>query len=73
MRAVPTINEPAAEYSSRAKMMNLNVEENPKTGTRFGVANIPTLLVFKNGRLVDCMTGFISKKILAGRLEAWLN
>src|SRR5271169_5813488 len=61
----PVVNELAAEYAGRAKVVKLNVDENPETAARFRVSSIPTLLIFKNGRLVDRVTGFTSKKTLA--------
>jgi thioredoxin 1 len=69
----PVVNELAAEYIGRAKVVKLNVDDNPETTARFGVASIPTLLIFKKGQLVDRMTGYTSKKTLAGKLDAQLN
>jgi thioredoxin 1 len=69
----PVVNELAAEYAGRAKVVKLNVDENPETAARFGVASIPTLLIFKNGQLVDRVVGFTSKKTLADKLDAQLN
>ncbi len=69
----PLVHELAAEYAGRAKVMKLNVDENPNTAARFGIASIPTLLIFKNGQLVDRVVGAVSKKALAGRLAAQLN
>jgi thioredoxin 1 len=70
---VPLVHELAAEYAGRAKVAKLNVDENPETAARFGIASIPTLLIFKNGQLVDRVVGAVSKKALAGRLNAQLN
>jgi thioredoxin 1 len=69
----PVVNELAAEYAGRAKVVKLNVDENPETAALFGVASIPTLLIFKNGQLVDRVVGFTSKKTLAGKLDAQLS
>jgi thioredoxin 1 len=69
----PLVHELATEFAGRAKVVKLNVDENPETATRFEISSIPTLLIFKNGRLVDRITGFTSKKTLATRLEAQLN
>jgi thioredoxin 1 len=69
----PVIHELAVEYAGRAKVVKVDVDANPGTAARFDVASIPTLLIFKNGRLVDRVVGFTSKKILAGKLDAQLN
>jgi thioredoxin 1 len=69
----PAIHELATEYAGRARVVKLNVDENPETTTRFGVSSIPTLLIFKNGQVVDRITGFTSKKNLAAKLDAQLN
>lgn len=67
------IHELVGEYAGRAKVVKLNVDEAPETTARFGVSSIPTLLIFKNGQVVDRITGFTSKKILAAKLDAQLN
>jgi thioredoxin 1 len=69
----PVVNELAAVYAGRAKVAKLNVDENPETAARFEVSSIPTLLIFKNGRLVDRVVDFTSKITLAGKLDAQLN
>jgi thioredoxin 1 len=69
----PLVHELAVEYAGRAKVVKLDVDNNPETAARFGIASIPTLLIFKNGRLVDRVVGFTSKKTLAGKLDAQLN
>lgn len=69
----PLVHELANEFAGRAKVVKLNVDENPETAARFEISSIPTLLIFKKGRLVDRITGFTSKKSLAARLEAQLN
>ena len=69
----PVIHELAQEYAGRARVVKLNVGENPETAARFSVASIPTLLIFKNGRLVDRITGFTSEKTVTARPDAQLN
>ncbi len=69
----PAIHELATEFAGRVKLVKLNVDENPETAARFGVSSIPTLLIFKNGRVGDRITGFTSKKTLAAKLDAQLN
>jgi thioredoxin 1 len=69
----PLIHELAAESAGRARVVKLKVDENPETAAPFELSSIPTLLIFQNGRGVDWITGFTSKKTLAARLEARLN
>jgi len=69
----PQVKELAAAFANRARVVKLNVDENPATAARFGIASIPSLLIFKNGRVVDRMVGFTSGKHLASKLDAQLN
>jgi thioredoxin 1 len=57
----PVINELALEYQGRIRFGKLNIDENPKTATRFNVMGIPTLLVFKGGKLVDRIIGAVPR------------
>ena len=66
----PLVEELAVDYEGKAVVAKLNVDENPETTARFGVRSIPTLLVFKNGQIVDKQIGAVPKSILAQKLEA---
>ncbi len=57
----PTVEELAKEYQSKVKIGKLNVDENPKTATQYGIRGIPTLLLFKEGKVVQQMVGIKSK------------
>jgi thioredoxin 1 len=50
----------------------LNVDENPRTSQQFGIRSIPTMLIFKNGKLVDQLGGALPKQVIAARLAAQL-
>jgi thioredoxin 1 len=65
----PVLDQLAAESNGRYQIAKLNVDENPMTSSRFGIQSIPTLLIFKNGALVDRMVGVQSKQAIALRLE----
>lgn len=69
----PTIDELAAEMAGRVRVAKLNIDENQATAARFGVASIPTLLVFKGGREVDRIIGLQGKAAIAGRLARALG
>lgn len=66
----PVVEELAADYEGKAVVAKLNVDENPLITARFGVRSIPTLLVFKNGQIVDKQVGAVPKSVLASKLEA---
>ncbi len=69
----PVIEELAGDFAGRAIVAKMNVDENPATLTRLNISGIPALLVFKNGVVVERITGLTSKKVLAAKLAAHLN
>ena len=66
----PVLDQLASEASGRYVIAKLNVDENPRTASEFGIQSIPTLLIFKNGKLVDRMVGVQSKQAIALRLQS---
>ncbi|MDQ6860459.1 MAG: thioredoxin [Verrucomicrobiota bacterium] len=66
----PVLDEIAKEKGAAAKVAKVNIDDNQSLAFRFNVRAIPTLLFFKNGQVVDQVTGMTSKKDLLGRLEA---
>jgi thioredoxin 1 len=68
----PVVEELAGDYAGRALVGKLDIEANPQVAAQFGVRSIPTLLVFKNGQLVDKQVGAVPKHVLAHKLEAHL-
>ena len=65
----PVIDQLAAESQGRYKISKLNVDENPQTASRYQIASIPTMLIFKDGELVDRLIGLQSKPAIAERLN----
>lgn len=65
----PFIEELAKEYGHRIKIGKINIDENPKTPTHYGVMSIPTLMFFKQGRVMDQAVGALSKAELKKRIE----
>ena len=66
----PLLDEIAKEKGDAIKVAKVNIDENQNLSFRFNVRAIPTLLFFKNGQVVDQVTGMTSKKDLLGRVEA---
>ena len=65
----PVLDQLAAESGGRYIIAKLNVDENPQTSARFRIQSIPTLLIFKNGALIDRMIGAQSQEAIAARLR----
>lgn len=57
----PTVEELASEYQDKVKIGKVNVDENPKTATQYGIRGIPTLLLFKGGKVIQQLVGVKSK------------
>jgi thioredoxin 1 len=68
----PTVAELAKEYEGRAKVVKLDVDSNYQTAGIYDVRSIPTLLFFKNGKVVDKIVGVQSKQKLKEKLDASL-
>ena len=68
----PIIDELAQEYEGRVTIGKMNVDENDDVVGRFGIRNIPTILFFKDGKLVDKNVGSISKSNLEEKINALL-
>jgi len=66
----PALDELAAESGGRYKIAKLNVDDNPRTSAQFNIRSIPTLLIFKNGQVVDSIVGAQPKRAIAARLAA---
>jgi thioredoxin 1 len=60
----PVIDELSTEYEGKVSIVKMNVDENPATPGKFGIRAIPTLILFKNGQVVEQMTGALSKSSL---------
>jgi len=69
----PVIVELAAELEGRAKIGKVDVDHNPTTAMNFGIRSIPTLLIFKNGQVVDQLVGAVPKRTLLSKLEAHMG
>lgn len=68
----PHVNELATEYEGQAVIGKVNVDENTQITSTFGIRNIPTVLFFKNGEVVDKQVGATTKAALEAKLKALL-
>src|SRR5690606_41084069 len=69
----PIVEELAGEYEGKAVIGKVDVDANPQTSAKFSIRSIPTLLVFKNGQVVDKQAGAVPKNVLAGKLDAQMS
>ncbi len=68
----PVMDQLAQEYSGRLKVAKLNTDQNPITAQKFGIRSIPTLLLFKDGALVDTMVGAMPKEQIEARIRQFI-
>ena len=65
----PVIDELSGEYEGKVSIVKMNVDENPSTPGKYAIRAIPTMILFKNGQVVDQMTGALSKSSLKEILD----
>ena len=65
----PTLDKLAGEYTGKIKFTNLDTQNNIETPARFGISSIPSLLLFKDGKMVDSQIG----NLPYGKLKSWLE
>lgn len=68
----PVVEELAGEYEGKVTFAKLNVDENPKTASQYGIMSIPTLLIFKDGAPISNIIGFRPKPELKKSIDAVL-
>ena len=68
----PIVDELAEDFEGKAIVGKVNVDDNSAVPSEYGIRNIPALLVFKNGEIVDKVIGAVPKNVLAEKLEAQL-
>ncbi|MDD4921322.1 MAG: thioredoxin [Bacteroidales bacterium] len=69
----PIVEELAHEYGEKVTIGKMDVDDNNDITTRYGIRNIPTLLFFKNGQLVDKQVGAAQKSALAQKIDTLLQ
>jgi len=69
----PVVEELAQEFKGKIKIGKLNIDDGPKTASAYGVMSIPTLMFFKDGKIVEQMVGAMSKPELKTKIEEHLG
>jgi thioredoxin 1 len=69
----PTIEELAVEFDGQATVGEVNVDDNPHLAAQYGMRSIPTVLLFKEGQVVDQTVGVVPKQVLAEKLRALVS
>ena len=69
----PIVEELATEYNGKMKFGKLDVDANPQISMQYGIRSIPTLLVFKGGKVVDQIVGAMPKKSLVDKISPHMN
>jgi len=72
-RLAPIVEEIEKEFEGKINVFKLDVDENPETSTHYGVRSIPTLLLFKGGKVVKTIIGLQSKEKIVASIEEVLN
>lgn len=65
----PLVESLAEEYEGRCKVGKLNVDENPRTAMRFDIMSIPTLMLFKDGKVIERIVGAVPKEVMEGIIK----
>lgn len=65
----PTVEAVAEKYAGNARVMKLNVDDNPSVSQRFGIKGIPTLILFKNGKEEERVVGATSESAISRMLD----
>lgn len=68
----PVVDELAGEMAGKVKVAKINIDESPNAPTQYGVRGIPTLMMFKDGQVVDTRVGGMSKSQLSEWVESLL-
>ncbi|MEK7167993.1 MAG: thioredoxin [Patescibacteria group bacterium] len=68
----PIIEEVAKDFEGRAKVGKLDVDQGPKTAEKFEIMSVPTIVVFKDGRMKETLTGVQPKEFLAEKINSLL-
>jgi thioredoxin 1 len=69
----PFVQEISGEYAGKAKVGKLDVDNNPQVAMTYGIRSIPTLLIFKGGKVVDQIVGAVPKNTIVSKIDGQLQ
>ncbi|NLW59462.1 MAG: thioredoxin [Firmicutes bacterium] len=69
----PIIDELAEEYAGKVKIGKVNTDENLALSTQYQIMTIPTMLIFKDGKVVETINGALPKQRIAAVLDKWVS
>lgn len=69
----PLVEELSGEYQGKVKIGKLDVDNNPQVSMTYGIRSIPTLLIFRDGKIADQIIGAVPKQAIAQKLDAQLQ
>lgn len=69
----PTVEEVANEYQGKFKVGKMDIDNNPNVAMKYGIRSIPTLLIFKDGKVVDQIVGAVPKNVITSKMDAHVS
>jgi len=69
----PVVDEIANDFKGKLKVVKVNTDENYEVASQYGIRSIPTLGIFKNGRMVDAVVGAVPKQHLVSKLTPYIS
>ena len=69
----PYVEQIAGEYDGKIKVGKLDVDSNPQVSMKYGIRSIPTLLIFKDGKVADQIIGAVPKNMITSKLDSQLQ
>ena len=68
----PILEEVSEEFEGKVKIAKLDVDSNPVSSAKYGIRSIPTMVTFKDGKMVDGISGAVPKQIIINKLDVYL-
>jgi len=67
----PVVEEVAKEYKGKFKVGKMDIDNNPNVAMKYGIRSIPTLLIFKDGKVVDQIVGAVPKNVITSKMDTF--
>ncbi len=69
----PVVEEISNEYTGKFKVGKMDIDNNPNVAMKYGIRSIPTLLIFKDGKVVDQIVGAVPKNVITSKMDAQVS